>query len=118
MIAMNDTQSVPTTIGHTPKLAGSNSGAHRVVVKNSLIETTLKNSRVGFSSDNTINTVVTTESAARTPSTVLAMRSVFCRRRRAPVARRLTGAPLWGDVVAIDCEMIDQPSRTEASSVA
>ena len=56
---------VPTTIGRTPKLAGSNVGANSVPKRKSVIGTSPKNSIDGSSSEMTIAVVVTTERTAQ-----------------------------------------------------
>ena len=69
-IAQRVTLRVPTTIASTPKLGGSNCGAHSVPKRNSSMGTTSKKPIVGPIREMTIAVVVRTErtpQAARRP---------------------------------------------------
>jgi hypothetical protein len=86
---------VPTTSGSTPKLAGWNSGAQVLPLRNVQNETSLKNSNAGMKSEMTIPTVVRIEISAQRARTTLTTSSP----QRLRVARSLT-APAETSCVA------------------
>src|ERR671911_2853553 len=90
------TERVPTRSGRTPNDAGSNRGAQRSSVKNSVSETSRKNSIDGSSRAATIPTVVATETKAQRARTPLIASSP----QRLRSARRLTGGAPVASLVA------------------